>query len=656
MKPFPLASTQPRLRIVAVGFHGLRSLLEEVAPSYAAVAEVAVLDKIYDDALQGIAALRQSVGVDAVVSAGSNGGFLRERLDLPVVLIKPDGFDVMQGLARAAAKGRRIALVTYGTTSPELQLFNDRYGLQLEIRAYTSEAEAEACVEELASKKVEAVVAPGLVVDLARARGMEGVLLYSQGAVREAMAAAIDIARVARQESARREKLNTILAQLKDGVVAVDPEERIEAVNPAMEAFIGLPAEQLLGQRLSAVHGELSLAHTLRTGAAEVEQVQQVSGRTAVVTRLPIVEQGRQTGAVLVCQDPLVIQRLDRSLRTRNRPPLLNAKYSLANLVGESNALREVKQRALSCAQSSATVLIVGESGTGKELLAQGIHNASERQAQPFVAINCGAFPESLLESELFGYVEGAFTGSSRGGKTGLFEAAHTGTIFLDEIGEMPLSLQTRLLRVLQEREVLRIGATVPTPVDIRVITATHRDLPGQVSQGLFRQDLYYRINILCVRLPSLRERHGDLPLLARHRAEKIALRVGAPRRMDETWVHALVKVGEHYDWLGNIRELENLIERILVFWDDESVSGPMNEATLREIAPELFQPRAGTTLPGDATSMVAAAAFAVPESERSRLEKALFQAHGNREEAARLLGISRSTLWRRMRQLGVSG
>src|SRR5690606_9213648 len=292
---------------------------------------------------------------------------------------------------------------------------------------------------------------------------------------------------------------------------------------------------------------------------------------------------------VLVCQDPVVIQRLDRSLRSRSRPALRHAKYGLSNLVGDSAALRAVKERALSCARSAATVLIVGESGTGKELLAQGIHNASERRAQPFVAINCAAFPEAWLESELFGYVEGAFTGSSRGGKMGLFEAAHTGTIFLDEIGEMPLSLQTRLLRVLQEREVLRIGATVPTPVDLRVIAATHRDLGRQVEEGQFRQDLYYRLNILGIRLPPLRERHGDLPLLVRHLAEKITLRLGAPRRVEESWTQALVEAGRHYHWPGNIRELENLIERILVFRDHDEEAGPMTERELREIAPELF-------------------------------------------------------------------
>lgn len=649
----------PPLSIAAVGFHGLRNLLEAAAPAYAGVAEVAVLDRIYDDAVRGITELRTSSGVDAVVAAGSNGQFLRDHLDIPVVLVKPDGFDLMQILAGAASRSRRIALVTYGVPPLELLLFNEQFSLGLEIHSYTSETEAQTCVEALAAKGVNAVVAPGLVVDLARARGMEGLLLYSQGAVREAMSAAIDIARVARQETARREKLNTILGQLKDGVVAVDPEEKIEAVNPAMEAFIGLPAEQLLGRRLSAVQGELSLAHTLRTGIAEVEQVQQVSGRTSVVTRLPIVEQGRRTGAVLVCQDPVVIQRLDRSLRTRSRPPMHHAKYGLTNLVGESAALQEVRRRALSCAKSTATVLIVGESGTGKELLAQGIHNAGERRAQPFIAINCAAFPESLLESELFGYVEGAFTGSSRGGKTGLFEAAHTGTIFLDEIGEMPLSLQTRLLRVLQEREVLRIGATVPTPVDLRVIAATHRDLPAQVVAGLFRQDLYYRLNILSVRLPPLRERHGDLRLLARHLAEKIALRLGTLRLADDAVIDAVVEVGQNYAWPGNIRELENLIERIMVFRDPGAEGRALTQAELREIAPELFAlaGEVGVAAEGE-TSLMQEPGLEVDMQvvERRHLQDALARAGGNRDEAARLLGVSRTTLWRKMKRLGVSG
>ena len=194
-----------RVRIVAVGFHGLRDLLEEAVPVYADVAEVIVLDKIYDDAVQGIAVLRTSTTLDVVVAAGSNGHYLREHLDIPVVLIKPDGFDLFQGLARAATRSRRVALVTYGDIPAEVAAFNERYGLGVELRAYQNEAEAESLVRDLAADGVESIVAPGLVVDLAREYNMDGLLLYSQVAVREAMTAAIDIARVARQEIARRQ-------------------------------------------------------------------------------------------------------------------------------------------------------------------------------------------------------------------------------------------------------------------------------------------------------------------------------------------------------------------------------------------------------------------------------------------------------------------
>ncbi|MDS1142158.1 propionate catabolism operon regulatory protein PrpR [Pusillimonas sp. SM2304] len=631
-----------RLRIAAVGFHGLRALLEELAPNYGKVAEVVILDKAYGDAVESIMALRQAGGVDVVVSAGSNGGFLREHLDLPVVLVKPGGFDVMRGLARASGKSRRVALVTYGAVPPELAHFNERFSLQVELRAYTTEEEAEACVQELAALGTEVIVAPGLVVDLARSYGLEGLLLYSQGAVREAMEDAIEVARIARQEAARREKLNTILGQLKDGVVAVDLDERIETVNPAMEAIAGIPAGQMIGQRLGAVQGELSLGNTLRTGEAEVERVQQVNGKTVVVTRMPIVEQGRHTGAVLICQDPIAIQRVDRSLRSRGQPTVRKAKYGLANLIGHSEALVQVRQRAQTCAQSSATVLIVGESGTGKELLAQGIHNASPRQSQPFVAINCAAFPDTLLESELFGYVDGAFTGSSRGGKVGLFEAAHTGTIFLDEIGEMPLSLQTRLLRVLQEKEVLRIGATEPTPVDVRVIAATHRNLAQQVRQGEFRQDLYYRLNILLVHLPALRDRAGDLPLLARHLADKIAGRLGNRQLADDALIQAIVTAAQGYAWPGNIRELENLMERTMVFRGPAREGGPITADELKDIAPELFAGQ--SSQPALRRGREAA--------EQALLRDVLAECGGNRDRAAARLGISRTTLWRKIKRL----
>lgn len=644
MAPFIASYSRP-LRVVAVGFHGLRTLLEELAPEYSAIAEIHILDKAYGDALADITAERQDRGVDAVVAAGSNGGFLRQHLDVPVVLVKVGGFDMMHALAKASRYSRRIALVTYGSVPAEMARFNEIFDLRLEFRVYKTELDAEASVQELKHLGIDVVVAPGMVVDLARSYGLQGVLLYSQQSVREAMDDAIEVARVSRLEQAKREKLNTILGHLKDGVVAVDLDERIETLNLSMEKIIGRPADRLVGQRLSSVFPGLELSGTLRSGRAEIEQVQDVGGRTLVTTRIPVIEQGRQTGAVLICQDPATIQRLDRNLRSRSQPRAAPARYVLDDIVGASPLIERVRERALSCARSRATVLIIGESGTGKELLAQGIHNASARSAQPFVAINCAAFPEALLESELFGYVEGAFTGSSRGGKTGLFEAAHTGTIFLDEIGEMPLSLQTRLLRVLQEKEVLRVGATEPTPVDVRVMAATHRDLAASVAAGQFRGDLYYRLNILLVNLPPLRQRAGDLPLLAASLKKKIARRLHYESGFGDAVVDAIVEAGRGYSWPGNIRELENLIERGLVFYDTVGVDGGAAQDRLKEIAPELFAQEGVEEAAGLRDSREAA--------ELEHIQAVLRECHGDKTLAAQRLNISRSTLWRKLKRGG---
>ncbi|WP_140626516.1 propionate catabolism operon regulatory protein PrpR [Methylibium rhizosphaerae] len=656
MKPAFPAQRQPR--IVAVGFHRLRSLLLELAPAFHDQAQVEVLDKGFEEAVAEVRARQAVEPIDVLVSAGSNGAFLRQHLELPVVLVKVGGYDVMRALGRARAISPRIAMVAYGEPSPEVQQFNERFGLGVVQRAYRTEEEARDCVRELRALHIEVVVAPGLVADLAEEAGMTGVFLYSQDAVREALDDAVEIARVGRIEQAKRERLNTILAQLKDGVVAVDLQERIETLNPAMEQLLGAAPGSLLGRRLSEVAPELSLAGTLADARAELERVQQLGLRTLVASRMPIVEQGRQTGAVLTCQDPVTIHRVDRNLRA-SRTPRGGAggptRYTLEQIVGASDAIRRTKALAAASAASDATVLISGESGTGKELLAQGIHNASRRRRQPFVAVNCAAFPEALLESELFGYEEGAFTGSRRGGKAGLFEAAHTGTLFLDEVGEMPVPLQTRLLRVLQEREILRIGSTEPTPVDVRVIAATHRDLQAQVACGAFRRDLYYRLNILRLALPPLRERRDDVPLLAAQLLDKIARRLQADTRHAAPLVQALLEHTGHYAWPGNVRELENLIERVVVY--SGSHAAPHTPHTpqtllqmLGDIAPEVFE-RA------PAANVAAAAPVGAPASlqatrkaaERQRVLDVLEACNGNRAQACRQLGISRATLWRKL-------
>jgi propionate catabolism operon transcriptional regulator len=635
------AALERQPRIVAVGFHRLKDLLRELAPSYADVATVQLVDRGFEEAVTEIEALRRVQRVDVLVAAGSNGAFLRQRLEIPVVLVRVGGFDVMRALGRARDISERIALVTYGQIADEVQQFNELFGLGIEQRSYRTEQEARDCVRELRAKGIEVIVAPGLVADLAEEEGMSGVFLYSQDAVREALDDAVEIARVSRIELAKRERLNTILGQLRDGVVAVDMQERVQTLNPAMERLLDTPAEQVLGQRLGDIAPELSLRDTLKQGRTSLDEIQRIASRTLVVSRLPIIEQGVQTGAVLTCADPATIQRADRSLRAK-QPRRAATRYRLDQMVGDSPALARTKALAARCALGQATVLIIGESGTGKELLAQGIHNAGPRRRQPFVAVNCAAFPEALLESELFGYEEGAFTGSRRGGKAGLFESAHTGTIFLDEVGEMPLPLQTRLLRVLQEREVLRIGATEPTPIDVRVIAATHRDLAAQVEAEAFRRDLYYRLNILRLEIPPLRERPADLPLLARHLADKIAARLPVVPDAMDALVGELVARGRHYAWPGNVRELENLVERLAVYSGQDGSKRAAAER-LHELAPELYGERPPHTPREPQAS--------VRHAEMRHVADVLRACGGDRSAACAKLGISRTTLWRKLKE-----
>ena len=647
-----------RPRLLAFGVRRLHSLLQELAPQYADRAAIEVLELGFGEAVAEVRARlaqpRPGREAEVLVAAGSNGAYLRGHLELPVALVKVSGFDVMRALSHARRLTRRIAFVTY-QQAPEPWLgFDEVFGLDIVHRTYRDEDDARACVQELKDQGIEAVVGPGLVADLASEAGLHGIFLYSDDAVREALDDAVEIARVGRIEAARRERLNTILGQLKEAVVAVDMQERIETLNPAMEQLLGAPAERLLGRRLSEIAPELSLAGTLRDAKAETEAIQRLGHRMLVTSRLPIVEQGVQTGAVLACQDPASIQRADRHLRSQrtHQPRPTATRYGLDDIAGDSPAIVGARELARRCAASDATVLIVGESGTGKELLAQGIHRASRRAAQPFIAVNCAAFPESLLESELFGYEEGAFTGSRRGGKAGLFEAAHTGTIFLDEVGEMPVPLQTRLLRVLQEREILRIGATEPTAIDVRVIAATHRDLAAAVERedGSFRRDLYYRLNILRLALPPLRERRGDIAQLAATLLAKVAARLRIEATGAQALVDALVEASAHYAWPGNVRELENLIERLVVAGDQALAGKRGARAALLELAPELLDaaPAGKAASPQPHTLRTGRM-----QDERERILAVLAECGGDRAAACQRLGIGRTTLWRKLRQFG---
>ena len=623
-------------RLCFLSYRHIRELAAPVVAEYADRAHIEVIDGTFDRTLSIARDRAQRGRVDAFVSAGSNAHVLRGALPTPVATIQLTGFDLLQALLKARELADRVGIVMYGATIPELDAVKALLNIQIAQYAYQTPADAREHFETLRRDGFRVIVGSSLVVELAERAQLTGLLAYSLASIRQGFNDALELAPVARLEAGRYERLNSVLHTLQDAVLAVDSDNRVIAANPRMQRILGTPADALMGQDLGSLQAELSLRETLTRGVEERGGVLRYQGRDWIAHRSPISERGAVVGAALTLYDARQIQEADVSLRMQHRRLQRSARHTFSQLIGTSPAFRQALAAAQRYARTDSTVLIRGESGVGKELFAQSIHNASARAGKPFIAINCAAFPESLLESELFGHEEGAFTGSRRGGKPGLLEAAHTGTLFLDEIGDMPLPLQSRLLRVLQEREVTRLGATAAIPIDVRIIAATHQPLEALVDQRQFRRDLYYRINILRLTLAPLRARREDVQALTPVLLARQLERVGSPLDAAQA-ASRLAPWLQTYAWPGNVRELENLCERIAVYLADFSALETVDWGGLLDECPELK-----VDIPFDPEHP----APRLP-SPRERAVAALARHGGSRHAAAQHLGISRSTLWR---------
>jgi transcriptional regulator with PAS, ATPase and Fis domain len=424
-------------------------------------------------------------------------------------------------------------------------------------------------------------------------------------------------------------------------VVTLDRDGAVTSVNRAAARMLGFaPGGQLTLPSLPELH---FVRATLDRGEDIDGRLARVGGAEYLVNARALRTDAEVTGAVVTLTELKRVQSIAQRLVGSV------ARYSFGDIVGQSPQLRRRLQLAEAAARSDSSVLITGESGTGKEVLAQSIHNASARAAGPFVGINCSAIPRELLESELFGYEGGAFTGARRGGQPGKFELAEGGTILLDEIGDMPLEMQAKLLRVLQERRVMRIGGAREMPVDARIIATTNRDLDEAVARGQFRSDLLFRLKVIHIDLPPLRERASDVPVLVEHYLSIFAARLGKKvRGLAPAVADAFVR----YPWPGNIRELENVLE------GEVNVVDP--DATMITEIPDALRPRPRVTpVHGWPTLPVAVAASGgapptLDEAERELLVQALVRHHGAIPEVARALGVSRGTVYNKLRRFAL--
>lgn len=437
--------------------------------------------------------------------------------------------------------------------------------------------------------------------------------------------------------------LKTLMETTDDPIIYVDSEGYIQLLSKPYAEFLEIEVKDAIGKHVTEIIENTRMHIVVKTGTPELEDVQEIMGNKMIATRIPVFVNGRVVGAVgkVLFRDidelKLLykkVSKIERELDIyKNEFKVSNeAKYDLHHIIGNSKSINELREFTKKAAQSNSNVLILGESGTGKELFAHALHNNSKRASSPFIKVNCGAIPYELLESELFGYEEGSFTGAKKGGKIGKFKAADGGTIFLDEIGDLPMNMQVKILRAIQDKEIEKIGSNNSEEIDVRIIAATNKDLEKMVDDGMFRLDLYYRLNVVNIKIPPLNERIEDIEVLARYLVKKISKREGI--KVDGISDEALEYL-KRYNWPGNVRELENILERAINFLDRKTtiqtkhlpykIIGTVEEKQIKDLKKTL------------------------EEVEKQAIIDSLIVSKGNKTLAANKLGISRTSLYEKM-------
>jgi PAS domain S-box-containing protein len=613
-----------------------RTMAEEYRRVLSAVpGKIEVVEALLSEAVP--LARRLEGRAEVFVARGGTAMLLRkEGVKTPIVEIHLTSSDIVQALAKAKTEVQSdnpaMAVVAFPNMIQNLYDFLPFLNLNLVCHSVASEEDAPRLVEKAIGDGAQVILGGAITSRIARERGLPTVLLRSgEGSVRLALEEAQRIVYARRLEVHRSNELKAMLEYAYEGIIAIDREGKVTVFNPVAQSVTGIPQEEALGNPADQVIPLISFKGVLQGGSRDIGEIVDFGHSKVMVNRIPIRVGGEVVGAIATFQDITKIQSMEERIRREIYSQGHVAKFGFGDIHGGSPALMEAIDIARQYARVDSTVFIHGETGVGKELFAQSIHTAGNRSGGPFVAVNCAALPEALLESELFGYVEGAFTGARRKGKPGLFELAHHGTIFLDEISEIPLSLQGRLLRVLQEREVIRLGHDRVIPVDVRVLCATNRELHRLVEEGNFRKDLYWRLNVLSLSIPPLRERRDDiLPLMmlfldslspsGRH---GIVFSDDAPSFLTR------------HPWPGNVRELRNLCERLTVVHTGKTVDAAFL-THLMEYRESARPPRGGSRDVED-------------------IERALALAGGKITRAAEILGVHRATLWRRCRRLSAA-
>jgi len=594
-------------------------------------------------------------GIDVVISRGGTAIAIKEAVtDLPVVEVQVSGFDIIRALYKARQHANNIAIVGFEPFTYEPEDLGEMLGINLTVVSlkavwYDQPRYIEEELRTIQQQGYTCIVGDNISVNVAEKLGMCGHLITSgKEALIQAILEAERVAMVRQQEIEKAKRAKSIIEFAYEGIISIDRDGMIDIFNPRAEAIFSRKAYKVIGKHIDEILPAMNLSDTLRTGIQEREKMLSVDGISVLANIIPITVNEQVVRIVATFQKTSHIQRLEQKIREEFYLRGHTAEYRFQDIVGQTRIIQQVKEEARDYAQIDLPILIYGETGTGKELFAQAIHNASARHDKPFIAFNCAALPENLLESELFGYVEGAFTGATKKGRAGLFEQAHGGTIFLDEIGEIPTGVQARLLRVIQESKIRRLGDERITPIDVRIIVATNKKLAQLVEEGDFRDDLYYRINVLQLTIPPLRERKEDIPILINFFLKKYAQRLNKSiEGVSRDGMNLLLE----YDWPGNIRQLENIVERLMVRSKEQHIMTNSIKDVMQSLRGYTDAP--DTQIPAQRSAQESSFSFpltaSLAELEKMIIRQVLREEQGNKGAAAERLNIGRTTLWRKL-------
>jgi transcriptional regulator with PAS, ATPase and Fis domain len=605
--------------------------LSEMAPEIAAELGIHIHVETSDD--EGAEqVVRRYPDIEVIVSRGGLAEIAMQISDSSIVEIAMSLSELLGNLSTLTRRGfKRIGMVS------RANLFNGATGdfrildALVSIRPQNDETGIRTAVRQMAEEGFEAIIGCRAAYATACELGVEAVFLESgQTSIKTALQEAMRIIHAKEREKLQAAQLTAIIDNIDEAVIAFTPEHEVN--------FFNRHARRLCSISPAALATAPDFKHALSIlDSGEKEQVTSINGNSVIARSIPLEFDNSVRGKIVTLHEVARIQASESKIRSSFHQKGLFARYQFKDVVGESDAIRQLIARAKIYAGHDSNLLIYGETGTGKEIFAQSIHNHSQRNKGPFVSVNVASIPSSLLESELFGYVEGAFTGARKGGKPGLFELAHGGSLFLDEIGELAPEIQSRLLRVLQEHEIMRIGDDKIIPVDVRIISATNRDLFQQTQSGAFRQDLYYRIHVVSLRIPPLRARAEDIPLIFEHYLRRFAGKAGRDAHLTPAAKETL----KSHSWPGNVRQLRNIAE-VVAYGDGELIDAREINEVLGEQEHALEEARF-ITIPESASL----------KQMESEIIRNLLAKHPPEKVCARL-GISRVTLWRKMKNLAI--